>query len=194
MRAPTPPRRQRSPRVPLNGLRPAVDLAAGRAHGDRLRYIAGCRCDLCRKANSAYERERIRARREGDWNGIVSAEKARAHLIKLSKQGVGRRAVAYATDVAESIVHQIRMGTRTRVRARTERLILKVSPAMALDGANKRAARTWKLIDELREEGYTDAFIAKRLGYKRPALQFGRTYVTVRNAARVERLHRELTE
>ena len=61
------------------GLKPASELAAKRPHGDRLRYVAGCRCDLCRKANSTYERERQKARAAGDWNGIVDAAKARQH-------------------------------------------------------------------------------------------------------------------
>ena len=27
-------------------------------HGERRRYVAGCRCDLCREANNAYTRAR----------------------------------------------------------------------------------------------------------------------------------------
>lgn len=175
------------------GLKPAAVLAESRPHGDRLRYVAGCRCNLCRRANSIYENARQKARRAGDWNGIVDAGKARAHLLKLSKQGVGRRAVADCTDVAETILCEIRAGKRTQIRARTERKILAVTQAMALDGTLTRAKQTWRLIDELVEEGYTIPDLAARLGYKNPTLQFGRDRVTVRNAYRVECLHRKLT-
>ncbi len=179
--------------LPHRGLRPAADLAADRPHGDRLRYVAGCRCDDCRAANSRYERERLAARQAGDWNGIVPADRARTHLLKLSKAGVGRRAVAAASDVALSVLYDIRMGTKKRIRARTERLILAVSVAQASDRALTSAKRTHKLIAELLEEGYTQGFIAQRLGYRHRGLQFRAARVTVRNAARVARLHRELT-
>lgn len=179
--------------LPHRGLRPASDLAADRPHGDRLRYVGGCRCDDCRAANARYERERIAARRAGDWNGIVPADRARAHLMKLSKAGVGRRAVAAASDVADTVLQDIRTGRKKRIRARTERLILAVGKAQASDHSLTSARRTHKLIAELLEEGYTEAFIADRLGYRARYLQLGAETVTVRNAARVERLHRELT-
>lgn len=145
------------------GLKPAAELAANRPHGERLRYVGGCRCEACRKANSAYENARQKARRAGEWNGIVPADKARAHIKALSRQGVGRKAVAAASDVGETAITEI------------------------------RARRTWMLIDELVEEGYTYADLAQRMGYKTPRLQFGRERVTVRTAARVEHLHRKLT-
>lgn len=174
------------------GLRPAAELAANRQHGDRLRYIAGCRCDACRRANSAYENERQRARKSGDWNGIVSADAARKHMLKLSRHGVGRRAIGAATDIADTVLSDIRRGVKHRIRARTERLILAVTLAIASDHALQSAAPTHALIAELIEEGYTERFLAQRLGYAHPYLQFGEL-ITVRNAARVERLHRELT-
>jgi len=174
------------------GLRPVAELAVGRPHGDRLRYLAGCRCRDCRRANSAYESMRQRARRNGDWNGIVPAANARAHLLKLSRLGVGRRAVAAATDVADSILSQVRTKKKLRIRARTARRIIAVTPAMASDHAFVTATRTWVLIGRLLEEGYTKTYLARQLGYAR-ALQFNKTRVLVRNAARVERLYRKLT-
>lgn len=177
----------------MRGLKPAAALAANKPHGVRLRYMAGCRCDECRRANSQYENERQKARRAGDWNGIVDAASARAHLLKLARAGVGRRAVQTATDIADSILFQIRDGTRKRIRARTERKILAVTPALRLDGALIPAKRTWKLINELIDEGYTKGGIAHRLGFKGYGIQLSRDRVTVRNAGKVDRLYRELT-
>lgn len=175
------------------GMRPVSELAATRPHGDRLRYMAGCRCDQCRRANTAYESMRQKARRAGDWNGIVSADRARAHLRKLSRLGIGRRTVEEATDLPNSILLEIKKGRKLRIRARTERLILGVGKAQLPDSAFVPAARTWRLIDKLIEEGYIKSFLAKRLGFKGCGLQFNRRIVTVRTAARVERLHRDLT-
>lgn len=174
-------------------LRAVKAHAASLPHGMRARYAAGCRCEECRKANSAYENARQKARRQGGWNGLVDAAKARAHLRKLSRIGVGKNAVAAASDVARVILQDVRAGRRTKIRASTERRILAVTSAMASDRALVSAARTWRLLDELVDEGFTKTQLAAKLGYSRPALQIGRRQVTVRNAARVERLHRELT-
>jgi hypothetical protein len=174
-------------------LRPASELAADKPHGTRLRYMGGCRCDDCRRANSRYESERQRARKMGDWNGIVPADRARQHMLKLARQGVGRRAVQAATDIADTVLSDIRTGRKKRIRARTERLILAVTKSQASDHALVSAKSTNQRIALLLEEGYTKSYLAKRLGYKREALQFNAETITVRNRDRVERLYRKLT-
>lgn len=163
------------------------------AHGRRARYVAGCRCELCRAANRNYARKRGRAQREGDWNGLVDAARARAHLVSLSRRGVGRRAVAAATDVSQTVILDIRTGKKTRIRARTERKILGVTTAARSDRGLVKPGRTFRLIEQLQEEGFSKAELARRLGYKAPALQFTRHRMTVRNVAAVERLYRRLT-
>lgn len=174
------------------GLRPASELAANREHGDRLRYIGGCRCDCCRRANTEYEQSRAKARKEGDWNGIVSAAPARKHIDWLSYHGVGRRAVGAATDVADSILTQIINGTRTQIRARTEKKILAVTLDAAADHALVPAGSTWKLIAQLLKAGFTKTQIAFGLGRQTHALQIGKKAVTVRNAFDVRKLHAKL--
>lgn len=175
------------------GLRPPAELAADKPHGTRLRYVGGCRCFRCRRANSDYERERKAARAAGDWNGLVSAERAREHLRSLSKRGVGKRAVAAASDVCMTVLQDIRTGRKAQIRARTERKILAVTRDMASDRALVAPGRTFRLIDQLLEEGFTKAELARRLGYRNGALQFRRHRMTARNVARIERLHRSLT-
>lgn len=174
------------------GLRPVAELARGRAHGDRLRYLAGCRCADCRRANSAYETRRAQARKAGDWNGLVAADRARAHLAALSAKGLGYRVVADVADVSRSVLQKIINGRRQKVRALTERAILAVSEAAAADRAMLPAGPTWALLDELVADGYSKAELARQLGYQRPALQLKRTEVTVRNAYQVEKLHARL--
>jgi len=174
------------------GLRPAAELAAQRAHGDRLRYLAGCRCADCRRANTQYESVRAAARKAGDWNGIVPALRAQAHIAALSKAGVGRRQVADAAGVSESVIGMIIGGTRKNIRARAERAILAVTPQAAADRALIDAAPTWKLIDALLSWGYTKAHLARELGYERAALQLNRNQCTARNAHEVQKLHARL--
>lgn len=174
------------------GLKPVGEYAQRREHGDRLRYLGGCRCDLCRKANSTYERARQIARRAGDWNGIVPAAKARAHMVALQKQGIGRRTIADVTDIAESVLSGIRAGTHTNIRARTERLILGVTNDMAADHSHVQASPSWKLINELLRAGFTKVSLARRLGQKGSGLQLGKEFITVRNADQVRKMHAEL--
>lgn len=177
----------------IDTLRSAAELAADKPHGVRLRYMAGCRCDACRKANSSYENERQKARRAGDWNGIVPATAARAHMLKLRRQGVGRRAVQACTDIADTILQEVVSGKKANIRARTARLILLVTKAQAADHALISAKASRRLLDELLAEEYPESYLATRLGYKNGRLQFTSGKITVRNAAQIERLHRELT-
>jgi hypothetical protein len=177
----------------IRSLKPVSVLAERRPHGDRLRYMAGCKCRECRRANSRYESERQRARRNGDWNGIVPADAARRHILKLSREGIGRRSVSIASDISETTISQIRSGEKKCIRARTERRILAVTREAAADHATVPARRTWKLLRMLRTEGYKTKDLARRLGYAGFGVQFQKTRVLVRTAFRVERLYRQLT-
>jgi hypothetical protein len=176
----------------LRGLKSAADIGAERPHGDRMKYMGGCRCNECRRANSDYEKMRQEARKNGDWNGIVSAKKASQHLLLLASQGVGRRSVGAATDIADSILTQIRNGTRKNIRARTERKILAVTVEAAADRALISAKATWKLIDKMLAWGHSKSDLARRLGYANGAIQLGKETVTVRNAYEVSQLFNEI--
>lgn len=188
---PNPARRTVSPTMAARGLRSAADLAAGKPCGTRVRYYAGCRCQACRAANTAYARERQAARARGEGNHIVSAEPAREHLAWLSAQGVGHKTAADAAKVAGSIVTKIVYGQRTKIRAQTERRILAVTVDTAMDGARIDAAPTKRLLAELRACGYTNVVIASELlGRRVRGLQIGKSpTVEVRTAALVRALH-----
>lgn len=91
------------------------------------------------------------------------------------------------------MIHEIKNGDRPRIRARTERKILAVTPAQRADQAKVPAAKAWRLLEQLMIEGYTKRAIAKLLGYRSPALQLRRDRITARNEQRVIALHRRLT-
>lgn len=171
-------------------MRPILELAADRPHGVRLKYMAGCRCMLCRAANSRYETERAAARKAGDWNGLVSAKAARRHIEKLSRAGIGYKAVADASGVAASIVLKIKQGRKSQIRKRTETRILDVDAGARANNSLVPAGPTWRLIQKLIErEGFSKAEIARRLGYRTPALQLRKDRIFARTAIAVERLY-----
>ncbi|HVB99020.1 MAG TPA: hypothetical protein VNJ12_06765 [Candidatus Dormibacteraeota bacterium] len=173
-------------------MKPITLLAEAKPHGTRVKYLGGCRCLPCRAANAGYECRRVRARRSGDWNGLIPAGRARQHLLALSRAGVGRRTVADIAGVPQSLLHRIRTGRRRRIRARTARRILLVSRTAMNDARLVPAGRAWRMIDRLVEEGFTRAEIARRLGYRSRALQLNRARITARSLVRVERFYRRM--
>lgn len=179
-----------APALASRGLRPVTELAARRAHGDRLRYMAGCRCLPCRCANARYEQQRLAARRRGEWNGLVPAGPVRAHLRKLSAAGVGYKTAADAASVARSVVAKILRGERRQIRAQNAKRLLAVTPAARADHSTVSAARTWRRIHQLLEEGFSKARLARELGMRTPALQIGKTRVLARTELAVEKLWR----
>lgn len=132
-------------------------------------------------------------RQEASADRVVSAVRARRHLAALSRQGIGRRAVAAASDVSETAISEIARGAKRRLRSSTERKLLDVTADALADHATVDAVDTWALVNELLEAGWTKAELARRLGYERPALQLGSERVLARTALRVRRLHRELS-
>ncbi len=159
-------------------------------HGVRVRYMTGCRCVPCRAANSRYETERLLARKNGDWNGIVPARRARRHLLTLRRHGIGRYVAAEAAQVNPRRVAEIISGRKKFIRARVERKILSVTIKARGDRTLVDAAPVWALINQLLDEGLSRRELARRLGSraKVPALQLNPKVVTAKNAARVERL------
>lgn len=129
------------------------------------------------------------------WNGLVDAAPARRHLRKLSRRGVGYKQVADAADVARSIAAAVLNGSKRKMRAATERRILEVTADAIADHATVPADRIRKLTRKLLDEGFSKAEIARRLGYKAPALQIGlRGRVLAKTALRFERFYRSVME
>lgn len=165
---------------------------ADRPHGTRLRYMAGCRCLVCRAANSRYETMRRRRRLTGYWNGLVDAREARAHIVQLGRSGMGYRAVAVAAGIASTVVQEVKSGAKLQIRAKTARAILAVKVARR-PHALISAAETWRLLSRLIADGYPKRRLARMLGQRGQGLQMGRRRVTVRNAERVRKLYDWLT-
>jgi hypothetical protein len=158
-------------------------------HGVRARYTSGCRYADCRRANAAYQSGRARALVYGRANPIVDASPVRAHLQQLRAQGLGRDAVAAASDVRATTVGDLAAGKKKRIRKATADRLLAVTAAAIADGALVDAGPTWKLIRKLLREGFTRGELAQRLGAKTPALQLRRRRVLASTAQKVARFY-----
>lgn len=156
-------------------------------HGARARYTSGCRCLLCRAANSSYERDRATARKQGDRRAMVDATRARRHMESLSRRNVGTRIVADIAQLTRTVVLRIRSGEARHIRQDTEKRILAITPDCLGDGALIDARPTWLMLDDLLRGGYTKLQIAEWLGVGK--LQFSRKQVTARTAQRVRQLY-----
>ena len=165
-------------------------------HGTRHRYLSGCKCVPCRAANSRYSTERAAAQRAGDCRGFVPATLVLGHLKKLSKGGIGYKAVAEAAGIGKTTMQKIMTGRQQQLRKHHADRILAVDRAAIADGALVPAGRTWTLLNKLLEAGYTKTSLAKQLGSraKKPSLQIEARRITALNASKVERLYRRIKE
>ena len=123
------------------------------------------------------------------WNGLVDAAPAREHLLKLSSEGVGYKAVADACDVGRTTLQKVLQGTKTQIRAKSLKKILAVDSSAAADHALVPAEPTWKIIKKLLEDGFTKGDISKRIGNKTAALQIKKDFVLAKTAYRIKKLY-----
>jgi transcriptional regulator with XRE-family HTH domain len=132
-----------------------------------------------------------RCRGELAADPLVDAGRARAKIRRLRRKGIGRRSIADAAGVARSAVAEISAGRKLQIRLSTERRLLKVDAGAAAGATVVDARPTWKLINELLEEGFTKGAIAQRaLGVVVPALQLRKDRVLASSALRVAKFYR----
>jgi len=125
------------------------------------------------------------------WNGLVPAERARAHMKTLSRLGMGMKSVAASCDVSETICFKIWVGTKKSIRADTERRILAVTIDGASDGNRIDARKTWRLIHALQKMGITKRELAEHLGLSEKSnyLYTERRRVTAKRAHQVKKFY-----
>lgn len=167
------------------------EYVSKKACGTRGKYVSGCRCTDCRRANSEYQKKRERMRAAGVTNPIVDAAPAREHLKKLSREGIGYKTVAEYSGAAASVLMKVRSGERTRIRKSTLERIMAVDRKCFREGTLLRAGQTWTRIKWMLDEGLTKTAIAKRLGCRTRALQIGRKRVTGKTHSAIERLYNQ---
>lgn len=162
-----------------------AEYMASKPHGNRGRYVAGCRCFECRLANSEYYHE---VRRNGP-NPLVAVDEAVEHCRRLSKRGIGYKTVADYAEVSRSHLFKMITGKQMFVRKRTAERILAVDENCLSGRTLVSARKTWQRIEWLKSEGFSKAEIARRIGNKAPALQIRKDKVQARTAMRIEKLY-----
>lgn len=115
--------------------------AAG--HG-RSRYVTdGCRCDTCRAANAAYQRDRWRSIHRPDGEStvdLVTADATRLRLIRMLQHGETLSALACAARVPRSTLSDIVDGRTCRTRRAVHDAVVNVYRSHVA----RRSTRTWR--------------------------------------------------
>lgn len=165
-------------------------------HGVRSRYTSGCRCDECRRANREYQKSRDALNKAGFNNPLIDAAPVRRHLIRLSEQGVGSRAVAAESGVGRTMITNLKTGKQTRLRKRHAIKLLAVSTDALAPGSLVPAGPTWERVAFLlKDAGWTKVRIARAIGQASGTnwgLQLGRDWLTKRHETRVRELARAI--
>lgn len=141
-----------------------------RQHGTRAKYVVDkCRCESCREANRACERERNRLQAYGRWEPYTDAQPARAHVKALGAQGMGWKRVAGAAGLSTSVVWKLLYGDpkrnqqpSKRVRHSTADALLAVKLNLG-DHSLIAAAGTRRRLQALVCLGYSQSNLAGRL-------------------------------
>lgn len=177
----------------------------GRPHGYARYRLDGCRCYVCGLARSRYDERRTKMMTAGTWRPFQALGPVRAHVLALKELGLGDRQIARLADVDRKLVRDVAAGFRhdpqrgnpamTKVRTETAVRLLAVplDPLVGSDGGLVDATRTWHLITELQEAGWSKAAIARKgLGCANGALQLSQGKITARNARAIAALHRRV--
>lgn len=155
----------------------------------------GHRCDVCRAANTAYERGRTRDRVYGRPR-LTDAAPVREHLLALFAAGVGRRRVAEVSGVRANVIQSIVHGRRNRppnrqVKHETATALLAVPLDWQADKALVPALATHRRLQALVYAGWSQARLAELLGSSLSNFlpTFERDKVTARRARAVAELY-----
>lgn len=122
---------------------------------------------------------------------VIDAGEARAHLLALRQQGIGRRQVSALTGVAASTVSSVIKGHRTKLLASTAKRLL-ACPCQPASGPFTSSGWSRRYIQALRSEGYTDAQIEKWVGVD-PERVFHAEHIRTKVARATERVYRLAT-
>lgn len=106
-------------------------MASACERPSRGRYIQGCRCDACRAANNAYEKQRVKDVAKEKWGAKVpyftDAEPVRDHLNRLLENGYTKRGIVRDYGIPRATIHNI-----MTAHGRTGRPVERVKTVTAL--------------------------------------------------------------
>lgn len=138
-----------------------------REHGYARYRLDGCRCYVCARARSEYDRRRTMAMTAGTWR--VDADVVREHIAALAAQGMGYKRVAVVAGVHRSTVQGLLYGKQGRPAPTTTRRDIAVKLlAVDLDlgvGALVDGLGTVRRIQALTAIGWTLTSTADAIGW-----------------------------
>lgn len=106
------------------------------------------------------------AERATVWNGLISAARAKRHILKLSRAGIGYKSINEASGVARQTIWGITKGLITQIRRESETRILAVTKEAYAGGHVIDATEGNKIIAKMRARGMLAEEIARALGYQ----------------------------
>lgn len=155
----------------------AEQLGRNKPHGHKMRYMAGCRCQRCRRGNALYERKLAEDRRRYGPNDLVPVDRVRAFLLEMQKRGIGYKTIAKTVAVARTGLGQILWpGKESKhcIRRRSEAKVLAYVPTLDTlpRSASIPAEETVLRVRQLEQWGYPRVLINRdALGNAAPGLQ-----------------------
>lgn len=161
---------------------------------ERERLLAFIRLEGASNDNRHFDPKRLprwyKTRRHEIAGDLANAKRVREHLANLSAHGVGRHAVADASDVPQAVLADIKIGRKYLVTSEIAEKILAVTVEAIADGALVPAAPTYEAIDHLKHRGLTDGNIRRLLGSTAttPTLALGKDFVLARTAFKIAKL------
>lgn len=161
-------------------------------HGTRARYLTGCACPPCHRANADYAK-RYRLRTHGNRDAFtIPAGPAVEHVRHLRSLGMSTAAIAEASGLPRGTIRNLARG-QARTHRETADAVLAVTPASVNTGYWVGATGTARRLQALHALGYTWAELAAAIPHARAMMLnivYGRQeYVTGRTADRVRRLY-----
>ena len=158
-------------------------------------YNRGCRCLRCGRAYSLYRTDRRQAQKRGETRRYIPIAKVQRHLKKLSRQGVGYRAVAAVLDVCPTYIQSVKVGRRRKcIREHIAKRILAVDAGAVSDSALVNSSKSWKVLNKLLERGYSGRQLGRWLGSRFGRLPERGHRMTARMVRNVEQLYKRLNE
>jgi len=163
-------------------------------HGERARYLRGCRCSSCSKAHYRYM-SRYRLDRERGTHRRVPGAPARKHAQALYDAGWTTSQIADAAGCLQTTVSRLLRGCHKTIRADIATRILAAKPTIAACSPTTfvPAVGTVRRVQALMSIGYTLNSIAQDVGMYRTALgnvlNGKRATVTVATAVAMARVY-----
>jgi len=175
-------------------------VTGGRAHGYAKYKAEGCRCTVCRRANTDYVLNRQKQIILERWQPYTDAASVRSHVRGLMENGMQRRHLAVAAAVSPGVLERLLYGRPSQGRAPSRRirrpharalLALRLDPAAPPSRIPVDATGSLRRLRALGAMGFPDAVLAREVDMHPANFDdlFGQATVTVGVARRIAGLY-----